>query len=377
MEDHLAPQTEQELAAWLHAAPPELATAVAQRAALRVLPFAFLIDAPSDEVNFQLLASLRAIMTAGVAAKMPGIVGPETTAKAAAFAAEMAEAGAANSADEGVDTMARAGVAYTAEAAARSITGGADTALEAVMLAAQTASAATAGFDDAYFSVLQGAFSDTELPPDELAHSPLQRPKVLVDVVDIYRTGRISLFPGGHFAFWSKWYDGAVTGAPISWDLQRLAVIIRDKYWRTGPDSVARHIEEARARMGVLTAIGMLEAALTGEGLDIDDDKTEKDGPDANFAAVKLIQEPLTGIKKQTQSVQPQPFLVGKAVQKLRAVEIGIGHWMGSTMDPKAKDYAKAIGKAGGMSTALWLNMHSHELSEAISAAENWTQTLN
>ena len=251
--------------------------------------------------------------------------------------------------------------------------------IAAVTFAAQTASAAAAGYDPAYFAVLEGAYADAALPADKLAVAPIKRPKMLADMVDLYRTGRVSVFPGGVWRFWAAWFDGAVTGEPMSWYLQRLVVNVPEKYWRNSPESVARQIDEARARIEVISTVRCLEAVLAGERLsEVEDDEEPDDRENvaASFAAVKLLKDPLDTIVKQTQSAQPQPFLVGKAVKKLSSVEIGVAHWMGKSMDPKAKEYAQAIGKAGGLATAHWLNDQAEHLRAVIVASKHWMRTL-
>lgn len=68
-------------------------------------------------------------------------------------------------------------------------------------------------------------------------------------VVSEQRTGREDILEDlGAFAFWRRWYEGFVAGAPLDWDLQRRVALIPHEVWDAGADAVAEAIAEIEAK---------------------------------------------------------------------------------------------------------------------------------
>ena len=53
---------------------------------------------------------------------------------------------------------------------------------------------------------------------------------------------------GGPWTFWAEWYDRAMAGDPLPWELQERVALIPDEVWEAGPEAVAAEIEKIRAR---------------------------------------------------------------------------------------------------------------------------------
>ena len=49
---------------------------------------------------------------------------------------------------------------------------------------------------------------------------------------------------GGPWTFWAEWYDRAMAGDPLPWDLQRKIAVIPHDIWEAGPEAVAKRIRE-------------------------------------------------------------------------------------------------------------------------------------
>jgi hypothetical protein len=50
-----------------------------------------------------------------------------------------------------------------------------------------------------------------------------------------------------HWSFWQRWWDAAVAGQPLDWNLQRDIALIPDEIWQAGPGPVAEAIAKIEA----------------------------------------------------------------------------------------------------------------------------------
>lgn len=64
------------------------------------------------------------------------------------------------------------------------------------------------------------------------------------------------------WAFWTKWWDAAIAGKPLHWELQREVALIPDAVWQEGPEAVAKAIAEIEARFGLLAEVATLRGKL-------------------------------------------------------------------------------------------------------------------
>ncbi|MCA1336462.1 hypothetical protein [Pseudooceanicola marinus] len=192
----MAVKNEKQFRAWLDGQSREICTAIAVRAALRVVPLVCSIRTDSERQKKLALLTFRAILTSGVAA-----VGPTPDVRAAAGAA----AGAAGAAAGAAGAAARA-----ADAA---------------------------------------AYADTKLPaePRRMLEFSVQGLQAITDAAEELRKqdGRIwVLTAGGDWEFWGHWYERAMAGEARDWELyERIVTEIPDEVW-TGENAVA---EVARA----------------------------------------------------------------------------------------------------------------------------------
>ena len=63
-------------------------------------------------------------------------------------------------------------------------------------------------------------------------------------------------------AFWRRWYDAAVAGTPLNWELQRDIALISDEDWQAGPKVVAERIAEIEAKARATRDMTELEQDL-------------------------------------------------------------------------------------------------------------------
>lgn len=229
---------------WLKEQPQETATLIAVRAALRVFPIVtHTYDPNNPKIQFALLTA-RAILTAGVAAKMPT---PEVRAAAAdtlgtAFAA-VGAAGAAVGAAIGAAVGAAADAARAARAAfaaARAAAGATD--------AAARAAGAGAGAVYAAADAAGAAYLDTEILVAALFKTPIWHDRGEPDWLrSRFPPGENILESGPEWVFWRDWYQGFADGEPLDWELQRRVALIPDEDWEKGPVHIAGLIEGIEA----------------------------------------------------------------------------------------------------------------------------------
>lgn len=78
--------------------------------------------------------------------------------------------------------------------------------------------------------------------------------------------------PNSPFAFWLRWYQAALDGKPLPWDLQRDIALIDEADWQAGPAGVAERIAEIEGRHQSLRARaqaeGLLHSALADYSFD-------------------------------------------------------------------------------------------------------------
>ncbi|MEM6609333.1 MAG: hypothetical protein AAF689_12195 [Pseudomonadota bacterium] len=67
--------------------------------------------------------------------------------------------------------------------------------------------------------------------------------------IDLATKGRDDILrSGGPWTFWAEWYDRAMAGDPLPWDLVVQIARIPDAVWQAGPEAVADAIDKIRAR---------------------------------------------------------------------------------------------------------------------------------
>lgn len=217
---------------WLKEQSQQTCVIIAARAALRVFPF---VTHHQYKNKPLVLLTARAILTSGVAARLPTseIKAAADAARAtyadsrATFAAADAAAAAANA------SYAAAGVA--ADGAAR--------ATSAAQAAGNAARAARPADGAAYAA----AYADSEIGFDPLFRSPLwDEPREPDWLVSALITNENLLESGPEWKFWRNWYQGFLIGDPMDWELQRRVALIDEAIWEAGPEAVAEEIERIK-----------------------------------------------------------------------------------------------------------------------------------
>ncbi|GAB5448203.1 MAG: hypothetical protein Gyms2KO_30760 [Gymnodinialimonas sp.] len=89
---------------------------------------------------------------------------------------------------------------------------------------------------------------DVERFSDNLHTAPVPTPVELDQAIDHYREDLIDLTKiDSVWVFWTNWYTRAMSGNPISWDLQEKVALLPNEVWEAGPESVADAIVQVEA----------------------------------------------------------------------------------------------------------------------------------
>jgi hypothetical protein len=243
----VAVTNEEEFREWLESQPREVCVAIAYRAAMRVLPLATTADDSIGDIHRQIaLAACRACLTAGAGARSTSIE-VRAAADSAAQAASQSplSSDAAAYAARSADSSDHAGAAWFAV----------DAALDASAEAANSVRAMDRNQRGLGFfeyevtdAILSRILKDAGLTLYSMMNSEITvSPEINWAVGQFRRSGVDLLRADGSWAFWSIWYDRAMAGDPLPWDLQEQIALISNDIWEAGPDAVAAEIERIEA----------------------------------------------------------------------------------------------------------------------------------
>ncbi len=267
----------QSLQAWLNARPESSrqadALAIATRAAQRVSPlWSGAMDAAwSQAADVTALPVLRLLLTSGVARRYP-----TPKVRAAAIASATARAGFSAVARAGAGSHAAATAAHAAADVADAVAGSdsrdASTAVFSADIAAFSAASSTpkARADAAYLS-------DYALAADAARSAAALWTAIQADACDLVAGNdpqARALWPDtppdwftdpdtqaraiwardpDTWSFWTRWWEGVLSGDQLDWGFQCEVALIPDALWQAGPAAVA----EAVRQIGAGCALGL------------------------------------------------------------------------------------------------------------------------
>lgn len=234
------------LKAWLEDKEPQVAFAIATRAALRSLPYlSSLSESYLEEWQYQadLKSLLRCSLTSYVAAKRP-THHVQLVAGAAASAAVNAAADAGAVGYAAADAIAYSAKASNADSAAfaaaySSVAGYAASKSDAAFWAAT-------GNDVAWF---EASFGDSAWAEVALILERPVWPTGTPNFMDEPRRVFLDYLRGNpSLCFWAEWYERAAAGRPNNWGLQQKVAFIPNRVWDAGVQAVAEAIAEIEAK---------------------------------------------------------------------------------------------------------------------------------
>jgi hypothetical protein len=138
----------------------------------------------------------------------------------------------------------------------------------------------------------------------------------------------------GPWAFWATWYDRAMAGDPLPWDLQEQIALIPNEIWETGPEAVA-------------------------------DPET--------CAQVVVIWESIAGLKEEVNAEKPDAKRVATLIERLSAALRVVFVWCGRKMD-LAVDTTIKWGIPAAAGGYFYANPYKAEA--VLKAAQDWLPFL-
>ncbi|NNV48907.1 hypothetical protein GTF03_18395 [Roseobacter sp. HKCCD7415] len=398
--------SENELRVFLETQPQEVSVAIAYRATMRVLPFATRVDGFEGAPHLT-LASLRAGLTSGVIAArssrdvkltacaaasgasiglffsgpVAGSIRGPSAIHLSARAASPAARAAARAALCAVDSGAVADAFRAADAAAVAAFPAGAVLTNDLAIVAADAAATTVFPADAVVACVAAdvaRVAANEMDSLRLAAFRIDLPAPLSNIVTpVTQSVDSALTIGGPWTFWAKWYDRAMAGDPLPWDLQEQIALIPDKVWEAGPEAVAEEIARIEAEFDLRQRIAELEVdqALIKEKrlgmggnnppIEIDDRETVEQ--------VIVLWESIKGLKEEVDADEPDTERVAGLIDRIAAALRFIIAWCGRKADLMIDTTIKwGVPAAGG--GYFFLNPAKAE--SVLKAAQAWLPFL-
>jgi hypothetical protein len=383
-----------EFETWLKAQPREVCAAIAYRVAMRVLPLASLAQDDQDFWRVLALHSLRASLTAGVASMRPTSTVTDRArviSDAIHPAADLAHVAAKDATAGHCLDASRA--AYAAVNAAYAALHATNTALEPANAAASAVLAAVGaadadGMDYAARAATSAAVhADTALHPPLLWAAEIAVPSRLSDV--IANAERVSSYStnllrsGGPWTFWAEWYDRAIAGDPLPWDLQEKIALIPNDIWEAGPEAVAAEIEKIEAAFRLRERIAEMEADQARPedarfGIGGNNPPVEIDDPEVGRQMI-ILWDSVSGLKEEVEADEPDAERVSKLNAAVRAALGALFSWCGRKLDLAIDTFVtegiKFAFSLKGLG-AIYLVVDPARVQAVLKAAEDWLQLL-
>ncbi|MBF9034047.1 hypothetical protein HKCCE2091_07330 [Rhodobacterales bacterium HKCCE2091] len=391
----MAVEDRAEFLAWLQEQPNETCVAIAYRAALRVLSFVTLFDQRGLEAERLALSSCRALLISGVGVlAMTSEVRDAARAAAKSFSNAAPPASASRAAADAASDAANA-LADADDLNDERTASAARAAVDAAYTAARGAGAATAR------ATLHANISDPEEVADAayvaayrdagiegggsgLVSAVNVIPEEIRDVLSKYSDGRTDLLgSGGPWSFWARWYQAAMAGIPLPWELQQEIALIPNAVWDAGPEAVAEAINLIEAKHDLRRCINELERDRNtvlfdrhGIGGNSPPEPIEElpGEPTAREVVerVVVVWDALADLKEETKTAEPDVDKIRSAIDKVLDSLAAIVRWTGGKLDLTVDTFIKWGVPAG----CGYLVLNPGKLQALVDAAQRFLAAL-
>lgn len=184
------------------------------------------------------------------------------------------------------------------------------------------------------------------------------------------------------WGFWTRWYDGFLTGKPIDWALQEKIALIDPAEWEKGPKRIAELIADLEARRELLLKIAALKnqvSTLRQQQRGIGDNNPPEPISDAYQLSehIEIIWEPLKDLDAEARKSSPDRTKIKRAIQTLAAVLVATGKWSAGKADALVDATIKPMGIALAGTFYGWATTHGEAIAATIHAALNWLYLLS
>ncbi|MGL6208904.1 MAG: hypothetical protein ACRC14_03635 [Paracoccaceae bacterium] len=164
--------------------------------------------------------------------------------------------------------------------------------------------------------------------------------------------------PDPHWAFWTNWWDGILSGNPVDWDLQHEIALIPDDVWTAGPAPVAKAIARLEERFDLKAQVTALKEQLR-EAAFVASSSTASPAHRSHNQPLELVEvefevrREITVVIAALQEVEtelakpaPIPSVLSRIGQFLLDEGMRIIAYCGSLFDIALKEAAKEAGAA-------------------------------
>lgn len=181
-----------------------------------------------------------------------------------------------------------------------------------------------------------------------------------------------------HWSFWSRWYDGMLSGEPLTWGLQEQVAEISDGIWHAGPERTAAAIKKIEARFELEQRIAKLEAEVARasvhrHGIGGNNPPEPIDDMSVPHEELVIIWQSLQELKEEVERDDPDPSRIGAALEALaKVLKTGL-KWCAEKADLVVDTTIKwGIPAVGGGYIAL----NPEKIEAVIKAGEAWLKLL-
>ncbi len=361
------------LSAWLDARPEATrrsdAVGVAERCALRVFPlFGLETDQSSEnKQDFTAPPVLRLNLTSGVSRNYPthGIkeaIDAARIAYADSSAASAARAAADNALDRAVAVhLGAASAATAAVAASREATSDGSKAFAAPVMweqVRQDARLLERGEDPFTVPLWSSA------PPNWFTQADARTRAIWAQD------------PPGTWDFWTRWWDGVLSGQQLPWELQKAVALIPDAIWKQGPAAVAAEIARIEEIHDLRQQATMLKEQLA-EALAVSASATTGhrahnhppelvDAPAEIRESLTIIWADLDAAEKELARSAPSGARLQRIGRALRTSVSVVLAYCGKSVDNFTQSAIKAAGGVAGVALFAYLLANIGTFAEAL-----------
>lgn len=356
------------LEAWLIARPEGVrsseAVAIAQRAALRAFPMwsGDLEEEWAQEAEMTALPILRLHLTAGVTRRFPTQKFKAADDAFGVNAVTRSNYPHSNFAGRAASTVAEATDASNFPSSMRFPGSGAKVAV-AVVRAVDAAAHASRAFDridyaDFWRSIRADA-TEVEVGSD-LAMLPLWS-VAPINAFSKYDAKARAIWARDPetWSFWTRWWDGVLSGNQLDWELQKQVALIPDAIWEQGPKAVAQAIREIEERFDLRQQVsalrGKLEALTTALAQQASaHHRSHNNPPELIDAPAQIMVQvnTLVATLRETELELPKPApdnsLLSKFAERLRDGALAVMRYCGGLVTTIVAEAAKSVGKRAG-----------------------------
>lgn len=176
------------------------------------------------------------------------------------------------------------------------------------------------------------------------------------------------------WSFWSRWYERAMAGDPLPWDLQREVALIPDEIWQQGPEAVAERIAEIEARFEVKRAIADLRtkngrsASPSRYGIGGNSPPEEIETPEELRQPIVKIWTGVEQIEQEVFADEPDLAKLERALAAIKAALASCIAWTGRKLD-RAVDKTIDWGIPTGL---VYVTTNTAKIESVIAAVEHW-----